>query len=425
MGGGMFLLFTYKVLIFFPLLILSLPSIAKPISGDKENEIDLNKEVYQENDVSISINITPSEDLDIPIVLTSGDYEEFNVLIEDKEDDMEEDGEELEDQDEETFRMMVKGKHSKPRPRAPNASRSMLSLTKVGPFPNLSIHPQRQYANDLPSKPPSSFDASTELLINVTFVHDSHGYTSVDLGVSGHGTSSKLRGRGLGANEMNRDVSFVEVFNRTYRRLRGHDDFITNKSKTISIEIIGRMMTTCTHVHGFNSRKPTTTRLNDGTTSEPVGRPCTDLDISGVPIVRLVIRHGGQWVDGIYKGVHPEELSHPIIKDNEDVDSARIEEYFDCGVMLFSNETATLEDNTATLEDNTASDEGNKNLFFASENRFDDNSYDGIDGWHDDSLDDDWLYDSDILICNNVEGETELVGGVDVEDVQGDDPTYN
>ncbi|EOY32369.1 Uncharacterized protein TCM_040244 [Theobroma cacao] len=80
---------------------------------------------------------------------------------------------------------------------------------------------------------------------------------------------------------------------------------------------------------------------------------------SGVSIVRLVIRHGGQWVDGIYKGgesrmrrvrsdssfaslmkvvkdvvgvnskieeieLHalistPGEISQPIIKDNEDI----------------------------------------------------------------------------------------------------------
>ncbi|XP_017978505.1 PREDICTED: uncharacterized protein LOC108662509 [Theobroma cacao] len=87
---------------------------------------------------------------------------------------------------------------------------------------------------------------------------------------------------------------------------------------------------------------------------------------SGVPIVRVVIRHGGQWVDGIYKGgesrmlgtmsylsfaglmklvedvvgvnleIHeielhalintPRELSCPIIKDDEDVALIRLEQ---------------------------------------------------------------------------------------------------
>ncbi|XP_017972536.1 PREDICTED: uncharacterized protein LOC108661153 [Theobroma cacao] len=90
------------------------------------------------------------------------------------------------------------------------------------------------------------------------------------------------------------------------------------------------------------------------------------------------------------------------------------------GVMAFSNENATLEDNTttlegdtATLEDNTTYDEGNEDLFPADEYRFDDNSDDGLDEWHDESSDDDWLYDSDIPICDNVEGETKPVEGVD------------
>ncbi|WRX12419.1 Transposase [Theobroma cacao] len=101
-------------------------------------------------------------------------------------------------------------------------------------------------------------------------------------------------------------------------------------------------------------------------------------------------------------------------------------------VMAFSNENATFEDNittlegdTMTLEGNTASDEGNEDLFPASEDRFDDNSDDGLDEWHDESLDDDWLYDSDIPICDNVEGETKPVRVVDVGDVQCNDPIYN
>ncbi|EOY19465.1 Uncharacterized protein TCM_044587 [Theobroma cacao] len=85
-------------------------------SGDRENEIDLNEEVYQE-DMSISINITPSEELDNFTVLASGDYEEVNLLIEDEKDDMQgdedeeddmegdkdEDEDEVEDEDKETF----------------------------------------------------------------------------------------------------------------------------------------------------------------------------------------------------------------------------------------------------------------------------------------------------------------------------------
>ncbi|EOY32657.1 Uncharacterized protein TCM_040682 [Theobroma cacao] len=101
-------------------------------------------------------------------------------------------------------------------------------------------------------------------------------------------------------------------------------------------------------------------------------------------------------------------------------------------VMPLSNENTTLEDNTVslegdttTLEDNIAFDEGNEDLFAADEDRFDDNSDDGLEQWHDDSLNDDWLYDSDIPICNNVEGEMEPVRGVDVGDVQCDDPIYN
>ncbi|XP_017979855.1 PREDICTED: uncharacterized protein LOC108662786 [Theobroma cacao] len=88
--------------------------------------------------------------------------------------------------------------------------------------------------------------------------------------------------------------------------------------------------------------------------------------------------------------------------------------------MAFSNENVTLEDNiatleadTVTLENITASDERNKDWFPTSEDRFDDNSDDGPDEWHDESSDEDRLYDSDIPICNNVEGETEPVGGVD------------
>ncbi|XP_021293380.1 uncharacterized protein LOC110423491 [Herrania umbratica] len=78
--------------------------------------------------------------------------------------------------------------------------------------------------------------------------------------------------------------------------------------------------------------------------------------------------------------------------------------------IRLENNTTTLEGDIATLEDNTTSNEGNEDLFPAGEDKFDDNSDDGIDG----SLDNDWLYDSNIPIRNNVEDETDPVGGVDV-----------
>ncbi|WRX16640.1 Transposase [Theobroma cacao] len=85
----------------------------------------------------------------------------------------------------------------------------------------------------------------------------------------------------------------------------------------------------------------------------------------------------------------PGELSRPIIKDDEDV-----------ALILLEQRMFRLY-------------------------RFDDTSDDGLEQSQDDSSDDDCLYDSDIPICNNVEGETEPVGGVDIGDVQCDDPIYN
>ncbi|XP_021275912.1 uncharacterized protein LOC110410507 isoform X1 [Herrania umbratica] len=90
------------------------------------------------------------------------------------------------------------------------------------------------------------------------------------------------------AIEIKRDVSFLEVFNRTHKHLTGHGDFIDNKSKSTSemynsvlsqkygeassaqsefdphawIEAIGGMETTCTHVYGFGTRVPVTALLN-------------------------------------------------------------------------------------------------------------------------------------------------------------------
>ncbi|EOY12401.1 Uncharacterized protein TCM_030916 [Theobroma cacao] len=97
----------------------------------------------------------------------------------------------------------------------------------------------------------------------------------------------------------------------------------------------------------------------------------------------------------------------------------RSSETVEC-IMHLLNENTTLEDNnvrlegdTTTLEDNTAFDEENEDLFSAGEDRFDDTSNDGLEQWQDDNLDDDCLCDSDIPICNNVEGKTEPVGGAE------------
>ncbi|EOX96528.1 Uncharacterized protein TCM_005764 [Theobroma cacao] len=109
----------------------------------------------------------------------------------------------------------------------------------------------------------------------------------------------------------------------------------------------------------------------------------------------------------------------------------RLGETVKCVISL-SNENTTVEDNnvrlegdTTTLEYNIAFDEGNEDLFAIGEDRFDHTSDDRLEQSQDDSSDDNCLYDSDIPICNNVEGETEPVGGVDVGDVQCDDPIYN
>ncbi|WRX22746.1 Transposase [Theobroma cacao] len=90
--------------------------------------------------------------------------------------------------------------------------------------------------------------------------------------------------------------------------------------------------------------------------------------------------------------------------------------------MPLSNENTTVEDinvklegDTATLEYNTTFDEGNEDLFTIDEDIFDHTSDDGLEQSQDDSSDDDCLYDNDIRICNNVEGETEPC----------DDPIYN
>ncbi|WRX10853.1 protein of unknown function DUF4216 - like 2 [Theobroma cacao] len=70
-----------------------------PISGDRENESDLNEGVYQEN-VSNSISSTQSEEVDLT-ELATGDYEEVNPSIEDEEDDIDKDEDEEDDMERE------------------------------------------------------------------------------------------------------------------------------------------------------------------------------------------------------------------------------------------------------------------------------------------------------------------------------------
>ncbi|EOY32284.1 Uncharacterized protein TCM_040009 [Theobroma cacao] len=240
-------------------------------------------------------------------VLVSGVYKVVNLLNEDEEgdiqgdedekDDMEGDEEEeeeekekeeVEDEDEETCcddsGTMVKRKHSKPRPRATNASAIMSLPSNASVFADLSTRAQMQQVNDMPSEPPSLLATSAEQEDNETFTHDSSRSTSIDLGASVDGSSSRLRGRGLDvglqtsidpserllitpvgestfferritttitriiknhfngpwptwrkvpndvkelmfkkfqAIKMKRDVSFLEVFNRTHKRMGG------------------------------------------------------------------------------------------------------------------------------------------------------------------------------------------------------------
>ncbi|EOY16593.1 Uncharacterized protein TCM_035414 [Theobroma cacao] len=262
-----------------------------------------------------------------PGLLASGVYEEVNLLIEneedemqkdeDEEDDMEgdedEEEEEVEDEDEETCcddsdnnesqsfayseRTIVKGKHSKPKPRATNASAIMSLPSNDSMFVDPSTQAQMQQVNDMPSEPPSLLATSAEQVDNEPSSHDSSRSTSIDLSASVNGLSSRSRGRGLGvglqtpidsserlhvtpvgestffergvtttitkiiknhfngpwptwrkvpndvkelmfkkfqAIEMKRDGSFLEVFNWMNKHMADHSDFIDNKSKSTS-----------------------------------------------------------------------------------------------------------------------------------------------------------------------------------------------
>ncbi|XP_017982351.1 PREDICTED: guanine nucleotide-binding protein-like 3 homolog [Theobroma cacao] len=157
---------------------------------------------------------------DIEKVLVSGVYKVVNLLNEDEEDDIqgdedeeddmegdeeeeeeEKEKKEVEDEDEETCcddsGTMVKRKHSKPKPRATNASVIMSLPSNASVFADLSTRAQMQQINDMPSEPPSLLATSAEQEDNETFTHDSSRSTSIDLGASVDGSSSRLRGRGL------------------------------------------------------------------------------------------------------------------------------------------------------------------------------------------------------------------------------------
>ncbi|EOY00413.1 Uncharacterized protein TCM_010279 [Theobroma cacao] len=88
------------------------------------------------------------------------------------------------------------------------------------------------------------------------------------------------------------------------------------------------------------------------------------------------------------------------------------------GLMPFSNDIATLEDETTF-------DQGEDYWFLASKDSFVDNFDGGPNGKHDESLNDNWGNDNDVPSCNHVESGTKHVGGVDLGDFQCDDPIYN
>ncbi|EOY13556.1 Uncharacterized protein TCM_032154 [Theobroma cacao] len=310
-----------------------------PISGDREIESDLNEGVYQE-DLSNSITSTQLEEVDLT-ELVSGDYEKVNLSIEDEEDDIDKDedeeddmeGEDNEDDDEDEYededddedeyededdnedeyededededhvkhndcetynddRTMVKGKQSKPRPRSSYASASgnanEESSRSRGRGPSVGLQ--------------TLVDPSDRL--RITLIGDStffkRGVTSTITRIIKnhfHGPWStwrkvpndikELMFQKFQAIELKRDVTFLEVFNRTHKRSGGHGDFIDNKSKSTSemynsvlsqkygdesssqpefnphawTKAIGGKETTRTHVYGFGTRVPITALL--------------------------------------------------------------------------------------------------------------------------------------------------------------------
>ncbi|EOX95164.1 Uncharacterized protein TCM_004718 isoform 1 [Theobroma cacao] len=93
---------------------------------------------------------------------------------------------------------MVKGKHSKPRPRSTNALGSISLPTNASTLADISIQQQMQQDyNDVPFETPSLLGASAEQVHNETSTHDSRKSPSTDLGASVYDTSSRPRGQEL------------------------------------------------------------------------------------------------------------------------------------------------------------------------------------------------------------------------------------
>ncbi|XP_017982588.1 PREDICTED: uncharacterized protein LOC108663353 [Theobroma cacao] len=140
------------------------------------------------------------------------------------------------------------------------------------------------------------------------------------------------------AIEMKRNVSFLEVFNRTHKRMVGHGDFIDNKSKSTSkygedssfqpefdphawIEATERMETTRTHVYGFGTWVPVTALLS-GTqsnvvTSEstcgPINSNATNLAIALEEKLKNLSKNLGKIREEIRGEIH-EEIKNAMTK---------------------------------------------------------------------------------------------------------------
>ncbi|EOY03271.1 Uncharacterized protein TCM_018065 [Theobroma cacao] len=166
---------------------------------------------------------------------------------------------------------------------------------------------QQEY-NNVPFETPSLLGASAEQVENETSTHDSRRSPSTDLAGTEERQNKSRKARQnrltpkegsipkhIGGSvpfvvhakrmaiELKRDVSFLEVFNRTHKHLGGHGDFIDNKSKSTSkygedsssqpefdshawTEAIGGMETTRTHVYGFGTQVPAIALLTGHTT---------------------------------------------------------------------------------------------------------------------------------------------------------------
>ncbi|EOY32094.1 Uncharacterized protein TCM_039579 [Theobroma cacao] len=165
--------------------------------------------IHQGKEIDEIVNLL-IEDEDDDMQKDEGEEDEMEG-DENKDDDEEED--ELEDDTSETLsddsdnkeehefdyfeKTMVKGKHSKPRPRSTKASESMSLPMNAREFADLSIQQQMQQEfNDVPFETPSLLGASAEQVENETSIHDSRRSPSIDLGASVDNTFSRSRGKG-------------------------------------------------------------------------------------------------------------------------------------------------------------------------------------------------------------------------------------